>query len=187
MLDLMRRRLCDAMANKQLLSCTEGPSGPHRMLTQKGIDSMTRLGILSKPSRAFAVRNHIPIADRTPFELMRKLEKDGFAWKQWKPPKSRNRLDAIQDLYVNGEVNEWYSHARIDQLGPYLECLAQSADLFDAGCPCIPMFREVGVYKQILSGDYSACVPALEDKEELDVDGDGVADVGPLSLSRRRT
>ena len=58
-------------------------------LTQDGMSAMHPARILASPTPAFAVREEVPVKDRTEYELVKELEAGGWEWRLWVPPYKR--------------------------------------------------------------------------------------------------
>ena len=83
---------------------------------------------VSNPELVLTVRNHIPVADRTCFELILDLEAQGFIWEQLPKDKAKRKALPPFSLDTPDGSRRWYS------AGPklshvYLRCLLDASDI----------------------------------------------------------
>lgn len=67
-----------------LVSCspaTTGPSVGCWFLTAAGTKSLSRFSLVGSPQPVFSVNPALPLADAAPYELLLKLDQQGYLWK----------------------------------------------------------------------------------------------------------
>ena len=83
-------------------------------LTDKATKQLTTCSKLENPSRVFRVREHLPLQERSAYELMMAMQEAGWEWRRWVPPSKRTRRMAIAgdtfDDYSRGGRKLWYSN-----------------------------------------------------------------------------
>ena len=146
--------------------------GQRWMLTREGMARMRCDNRVCAPSKVFAVRDNLALADRTPFECLMLLNKEGW---EWRPKLSKQ----IADAYAPGSDKYFYttqvpSHA-------YLRALLSADDLFASGLAAIPHGRADAVYVKALKGDFGVFEQGSRDPLALTFDGPS-APPPPLAL-----
>ena len=63
--------------------------------TDKGTKQLTTCSKLENPSRVFRIREHLPLQERSTYELMIAMQEAGWEWRRWMPPSKRTRRMAI--------------------------------------------------------------------------------------------
>jgi hypothetical protein len=135
-------------------------------LTAEGTARIVRCSSASKPQAVFQVRDDpIPLTDRSTYELLVKLEQDGWTWRPWVPPSGRTRRneDSFQP-YRRGHEKNWFSGKAVSR--SYVTVLVQSEALLESGLPEIPHGLSEVDYKRILSGNFSLQTRALRDVDD---------------------
>lgn len=85
----------------------------------------------------FAVDVGVPLAEMLPFQLVFFMEKKGWQWRQWVPPKQRtSKMLPLEDAYVYGEA--LVRHSTLDPSQPYMACLLDAANLTERGLLHVP-------------------------------------------------
>ena len=124
-------------------------------LTDKATKQLTTCSKLENPSRVFRVREHLPLQERSAYELMMAMQEAGWEWRRWVPPSKRTRRMAIAgdtfDDYSRGGRKLWYSNESPSRC--YMLALLNAETFFDMGLPAIAHGREEACYKNILRGD----------------------------------
>ena len=89
---------------------------------------------LVEPKLVCEVRQHLAIADRITFELIRMLDAAGWAWRAM-PQKTKDRYALV---YSAGGPRNWYSTLNVNKL--YLLCLLSAEALHEKGLTPIPHY-----------------------------------------------
>jgi hypothetical protein len=142
--------------------------------TELGISRAHGCSLNSDPTPVFRVREGIPLADCTNYELLRKLQVDGWAWRQWLAPSSRPR--GLQDgfgPYTKGAPKVWYSGKVVSR--PYVLALLDSESLFEKGLTELQHGLSDADYNRFLRGDIQLRRLALCPDMPPDIEGDGGA------------
>ena len=133
--------------------------------TDLGARELCSCSALSRPSRVFRVREELPLADRSTFELLLALTDEHWEWQRWVPTSKRTRRMAAAgqtfDPYTRGSRKVFYSGESPSH--SYLLLLLKAEEYFDDGLPAIQHGREEACYKAILKGDFQSMMPQLQD------------------------
>lgn len=121
---------------------------------------------LHAPQSVAKAQADLPIADCSEWELIRRLESLGFAWKRM--PRAREAKLGLEPLTADGPL-VWYSDLGIRK--DYVRVLLSHADLFHRGLPHIVHWTtDKKYFKRLLEGDI--VLPAVQDaprRRRLDV------------------
>ena len=122
-------------------------------LTPVAVASLEVVAKLCAPRLVCEPREHLPLADCTIYELVRKLESAGWTWQQL-PSKPKDRRSLCHD----GSTMTWYSTSALPNPF-YLQCLLDADRLRDLGVLSIPHYsaKPAATYKQLLSGQPADC------------------------------
>ena len=157
------------------VSRTDGPDSDSPELVRLEKKALAHLSYcceLSSPTPALAVRDELPIEDRTAYELMMELENQGWEWSLL-PSKDEDR-EAL-DYKPTSTEKVWYTSG-VSAHQEYLLCLLQAGTLWAKGITRIPHGAAQSVYRNLLAGKNAPRRLALE----CDVD------LGPRSKCSRR-
>ena len=162
------------------MEASASQAGHHQyILTGKALAALSHGSVISSPTPALVLREHLPLKDRSLLELMDHLvEKEGFEWRRF-PTRVADR----QSLCFRPDSPEkvWYSSGP-EVLREYLLCLLRSAELFELGITSIPHYSTRAAYCKLLAGEKLPPPLALED----DVERDRPAPRRPQRAQRRR-
>jgi hypothetical protein len=137
-----------------LVSQQGGSVGGPWFFTALGISRVVRSSQMSAPKPVFEVRPLLAVADLTCYELLVMLDKDGWVWKPWVPPKARRKREENAFLpYRRGSPKVWYTAKTFSKV--YAAVLLDSEALFDQGLPEIPHGSSDVVYKRIQHGNFA--------------------------------
>ena len=173
------KRVCLRALNDCGLARNLGDDGRYSTwcLTENGIASCKTGYQLSSPSYALEMRNDVELAERTVWELMLLLDRNG--WQHMVKDKGQD------DPYRHDAGNKiWYSKPGEDTVSHgYLLCLAK--DL-----PEVPHWQAAGFYQSLASGQAPArrvrkIAKAIRNVDEDDWEVGALADVQP-SVKRPR-
>ena len=78
-------------------------------LAREGMRSLVPLRRLGQSEKVFCVRKNASDEEHTVFELIRRLEADGWEWRLWRPPSSRRKSEVIPRAFTPGAAKVWYS------------------------------------------------------------------------------
>ena len=149
---------------------------PTWYLTPAGRQQIVSAFWCEHPVRVFAVREHLPLEDRTHYELVCSLESQGWTWRPWPPPAVRRKMRSPPPIaYEPGAARVWFS-TPAEIHASYLVALNRVDELFGAGLPCLPHGRQEKEYKDILQGNFG-CALAIEnatDEEPLPICFEGL-------------
>jgi hypothetical protein len=85
---------------------------------------------LSSPVAGFAPRENIPIADLSSYELIRRLQDEGWTWSKWKAPGKKRKQQPLELLgYRPGLAKAWHTAGIVPQ-HLYLQALLRAEDLW---------------------------------------------------------
>ena len=119
-----------------------GNGGLGYSLTPLGMQSISFAWRLNAFHKVLAPRD-IAIKDSTVWDLLLKLEADGWEWRAM--PRER------PPPYVLGELKRWYSSTS-HVYSEYLQALLEAPRLLEMGIADIPHGRQQTVYKNLLAG-----------------------------------
>lgn len=132
-------------------------------LSEAGTKQIVVATCLQKPELVFAVRDNIPLADRTTYELMQALSVQGWEWEPWVPQSQRKaRGDSKCEPYVRGGRKIWHSTATLPSHS-YLIALLRSEELFDAGLSSLPHHCTEAQYRRLANGEVREFMQVLDD------------------------
>ena len=110
----------------------------------------------------FSVREHVPIADRSEYELCQMLVDAGWVWRIM----PRTLQDRRPLVYRPGSEKMWYTLSHVlDRY--YMLCLIESERLFAAGLEGVPHYRPKAIdFQNLFEGAMLADLPAIPDRAE---------------------
>ena len=147
-------------------------------LTSRAVVSLQAVAELKHPKLVCEPRSDIPRADCSVYELVQKLERDGWSWSRL--PTSVQKRKELG--YASDSAKNFYSLG-----GPphplYLQCLLQADALRELGVELIPHWSPspAATYKNLLKGE-TAPAPGQRRLALLDDVDDGGENQAPLSL-----
>ena len=163
--------------------CLERSAGGWNLwrLTQHGLRGIEFTTHLHKPLPLCDVRESVALKDATIFELLLRLQDNGWTWQAL--PKIKAARGDIEPYRLGGP-KVWRT-AGHTVLASYLQCLLQAKELKDKhGVDAIPHGQFELVYKRLLQGKKWDALASIEDaqlrrRQPLAVDvGEGDSDQG---------
>ena len=91
------------------LGILQGAPHDRWALTEGGMKSLIPFRRLGEAEKVFGVRGNVSEEELTIFELMKRLEADGWEWRLWRPPSTRRKSDVIPAAYAPRSAKVWYS------------------------------------------------------------------------------
>ena len=161
---------------KHLGHIVRAPRGGYR-LTEAGMRALRCARVASDPQPALRLRSHLPLKDRTAYELAMALQDAGFQWRQL-PRNTSQREKLAYRVDDASSALEWYT-ASTHLSRPYLLCLLQAQTLRDSfGTESIPHWHGLGdkAYSRMLEGKPPSSPPRLAVLDDPDVDMLGIED-----------
>ena len=118
-----------------------------------GDDALTCQWQLSQPEPALAVREGVPLAERTSWELLRLMKDAGWRWLPWVAPSQRRRSVWLPEGYTPGDPMLFFSSpsTTIVICQSYLVALLRAEELC-TDIAHIPHGRTATVYEDLLDG-----------------------------------
>ena len=156
-------------------------------VTKSILSKLTLHWTVQSPQPVCAVRTSLAIENLTGYELLLKLESEGFSWRPW-PTSTKQRQLALP--YAPGREKVWYS-TRAPPPIAYFQALLTARDIVQAGVHGeIPHGRDRKVYEAIVAGEELE-LRARNRKRPALMDADGelpqpVADAAKPAKARRR-
>ena len=170
---------CFDLENLQYLQCQRVDGEVFAAFTRKGARSLSCSLSLQYSGLACAPQPAAALADCTNFELMMRLQNDGWEWKRL-PNKKEDKL-ALK--YEAGGAKIWYSQS-VHILSPYLMSLVHANKLFEVGVTHIPYWvcsrSPAKIYKQILKGENSRPLLALDNGDNGHLEDEDMGANAPL-------
>ena len=123
-------------------------------LTRPGLAKLTLHWKAKDPRPVCSVREHLAIEDLSAFELLLKLEGEGFTWRPWSAAGKKRQL-ALP--YAPGREKVWYS-THVPPPAAYFQALLCARDIVEAGVHQeIPHARDRGSRRLASSSAQAAC------------------------------
>jgi hypothetical protein len=142
-----------------VLGC--GDDVPSWQLTVRGMRSVVFCSSMSEAVACCGIREAIPLADRSTYEMQLMLNDQGWEWRCM--PSKVERRDSL-DPYRVGEPKVWYSTLVSPKV--YLQALLEAQRLKDVfGVDEIPHGKNPAVYERLLRGQAAQPIPIMNVSE----------------------
>ena len=165
-----------ALQDAGAVSSFDTADGIRWKFTRDGLRRLHFAADHAEPQQVFRPRLDLALADRTSFELVHELERQGWVWHLWLPPSKRTarvlRERPCPDGYIVGETKLFFSSALVPPPSSYCLCLLQAETLKEQGLEMLPHGKEEKIYEKILKGDFSAKPPARPTEMVLDIEAE---------------
>ena len=145
-------------------------------LNQRGITSLRACTLATQIRHVFVVPATLAIKDATPFQLAKRLQLDGWEWREWLPKSRQPKRLALEQpaLYLCDGPKVWYTSAlTVSPL--YLYCLANATELFAAGVEGIPHRTGEKQHRALIKGKVLPPLAVADIGDESDVSDERLA------------
>ena len=126
-----------ALQDAGAVSSFDTADGIRWKFTLYGVRRLHLAADYAEPQQVFRPRLDLALADRTSFELVHELERQGWVWHLWLPPSKRTarvlRERPCPDGYIVGEAKLFFSSALVPPPFSYCLCLMQAETLKEQG------------------------------------------------------
>ena len=98
------------------------------------------------------LRQGLPLADCSTFELMSMMRSAGWLWRQWHSKSAKRKCLQVPEGYVDVQDKHWFTPSTFVRK-PYLLTWVCARDVSTQGLAMVPHGKDKRVYEQIWQGN----------------------------------